>query len=164
MNDDLHPTIERLGRVDLIDTAAYDDAFFDGLADAVMGRIEAGSTESKVLELPRRRAPRWFAAAAALAAVLVAGVMLNRAPVEPAPAPAIADADPLTTLGAELGRDLLAEVTADPTPAEATLATALTVEDLLDGAEDDDLYASWSLHDELDDLSAAELQSIITRL
>lgn len=162
MNDDLHSLGERLGSVDLIDATAYDDAFFDGLADAVMGRIEAGSTESKILELPRRRAPRWVAAGAALAAAVLLGVLWTRGPVEPAP-PSPAD-DPLVLMGTELGRDLLAEVTADPAPAPATLATSLTVEELLDDTDDDELYASWSLHDELDDLSAAELQSVVTRL
>ncbi len=167
MSDDLDPTIERLRNVDVIDEAAYDDAFFEGLAESVMARIDAGSTEAKVLELPRRRRPvAWMAAAAALAALVVVALLQD-----PAPTPDVAPlhVDPvlsLDELGAELGRSALADALAanDDDVAAESVASSWTLEELLTVPDDDPWDSGWTWRDELDELSADELDSIITRL
>jgi hypothetical protein len=160
MTDELDRTIRHLRSVDLIDPGAWDDAFFDGLADAVMNRIEAGSTPSRILELPpRRRPPRWWGAAAALAALLLGAVLWSQGPADPP-----VEEPSLTALGSEIGREVIAELAAEPTPADARLALSWTVEDLLSDAGEDAVYTTWSLADELDELSAAELHSVLARL
>jgi hypothetical protein len=70
----------------------------------------------------------------------------------------------LTALGSEIGREVIAELAAEPTPADARLALSWTVEDLLSDAGEDAVYTTWSLADELDELSAAELHSVLARL
>lgn len=176
-DDELEGFAKQLRDVDVVDLADYDDDFFDGLADSVMARIEAGSTEARAVPLRRRPTRQVALVALAAAAALALALFWGRS--EPSPEPGTtpvaegaqeADLDDPEAAGRQLGKDLLAEslatVDEEEEPAEASelLATSWSNGDLLTDEFEDDWFYGTTLRDELDDLTADELTSLAARL
>ncbi len=172
-DDELEGFVQELRQLDVVDIDAYDDDFFDGLADSVMARIEAGSTEARVVPMRRRKlAPALYVGLAAAAALALA-LLFGRAGPTDATAPIASTDEPAPledpeALGRELGRSVLAAalVADDDDAAEASelMATSWTGTALATDELEDDWYYGSTLMDDLDDLSADELSALAARL
>ena len=161
----LHELVSALSAwrdVDVVDTGRFDDEYFSELAEEVVRAVGEGDDLPNVVPLRRRRgAVGLLAAVSALAALLVLG--LRMAPDAGSPSLESGDQAALLEEGRALGRELLADALDEP-PVETLLATALGNSDLLGELEDDQWSFSTTLRDDLDELSDAELHSLILRL
>lgn len=155
-------SLESFRDLDVVDTSAYDDAFFDDLAREVDEAMGRDPDHHNVVPLPTR--PRVSPLLRAAAALIVAGLglwMLRPGPApESAPEPvaksAPSDEEALIAEAQALGRAWMDEaLTEDPD----TLALAAP-----DALDDEDYPFASSLYDELDELSRDELAALFTRL
>lgn len=148
--------------LDLVDTSAYDDAFFDDLAREVDEALGRDPDRSNVVPLQPRRRPAPLLLSAAALVIIGLGLAMFR--TEPAPAPVVEapveDAptaeDTLMAEAQALGRAWMDEALAEDAD---TLALADPT-----AADDDGYPFATSLYDELDEMSRDELAALFTRL
>lgn len=149
--------------LDVVDTAAYDDVFFEDLAREVDQALGREPRQGEIVPLRRRAAvPRLaWAAAAGVVIALVLGVLgsPDPGPIAGVDEPTAAGVeDPLLAEGRALGQDWLIEALVDE-PAEQ-----MAWKDTDTDTEDDRYPFATSLYDALDDLSGDELAALFTRL
>ena len=123
---------------DVLDTAAYGDAFFDALAADIERAVDAEDAARGTV-VPLRRRPVWPAALAVAAALLLGLGLLLRADPGSEGGP-IASIDPV-------------DVAEDPTPSLDDVARALgasAMAAILDGADEDEADSLLASRDWLD--------------
>lgn len=140
--------------LDVVDTSAYDEAFFDALASDIEARVDAATVT------PLRR--RALATLAAIAAAIVFAVLLR-----PDPAPSeLAEAetpDEATTLEA-LARAIGREATSDLFDPEVDSTSLFASADWTTVDEDQVPGTYASLLEQLDQLDDTDIDSLFTPL
>ncbi|GEM_PF-3513068 len=150
--------------VDVIDTTAYDDAYFEGLATEIDAAVDVRPLEAAN---DRRSWVRWAVAAAA--ALALGWGLLGPDSPEVAPV-AEAPKSEVDVLAADVAADLLPDALDDLAEdddlgAHSLLVAALESDFGLSRDEGDDTLASGgSWMADLDDLTAAELAALAAKL
>lgn len=179
--EDWQRAIGRWQGVDLVDVGAFEDSYFDALAEDIERELSGASsrlaTEPVQLGVARGTRKQLPGALLALAAIVLVGlaVLWSEGPI-PTPDAPLADGSGLAESsdpsdpeaeGRQLGRKLLAALATEVGAEQSDSATPLWSDSaLLTASEEDDygFYFTSDYRDDLDSLDGAEIDSIIQRL